>query len=135
MKQKIFFAVTQIFYIGWLLLDFADLSSPHVSAFLLSIMPLFPIGGSIFLFQLSFQEWKQNSLRVLSYSFSVFLFLVCLLSFLGIISFTRTADRNISAIHYRSLIAMAYSEFVLLIINMGFLARDSYVRDRGNGRL
>lgn len=55
-RRFIFFAVTQIYYIGWLLLDFADVSSPHLSALLLSIMPFFPIWGSFLMFQLTFQE-------------------------------------------------------------------------------
>ena len=133
-RRFMFFAVTQIYYIGWLLLDFADVSSPHLSALLLSIMPFFPIWGSFLMFQLTFQEIKKNGLRVLSYGLSVFLFVIYFLSFLGAIPFTRI-EGNISAIHYRSLVAMAYTEYALLVINIGFLVRDSFVRDREKGLL
>lgn len=86
------------------------------------------------MFQLTFQEIKKNGLRVLSYGLSVFLFVIYFLSFLGAIPFTRI-EGNISAIHYRSLVAMAYTEYALLVINIGFLVRDSFVRDREKGLL
>ena len=87
------------------------------------------------LYQLSFRETKKNCLRAISYSVSVLLFLVCTLSFAGVISFTRTDAGHISALHYRSLIVAAYAEFITTVINMGFPIRDSYVSDREKGRL
>ena len=137
MKRKIYFIVSQLYLAMVFLEHNTDLFSlsPSAQRFLTSIMPLMPIWGSIMLYQLSFRETKKNCLRAISYSVSALLFLVCTLSFAGVISFTRTDAGRISALHYRCLIVAAYAEFITTVINMGFLIRDSYVSDREKGRL
>lgn len=134
MKRKIYFIVSQVFFTGLLIASSAGLLAPHSTAVLISLMPFFPIWGSFLMFQLTFQEIKKNGLRVLSYGLSVFLFVIYFLSFLGVIPFTRI-EGNISAIHYRSLRAATYVDYGLLVVNAGFLVRDSYVSDREKGRL
>lgn len=137
MKKNLYSAVFQLYLVMMFLARNTDLFSlsPPAQRFLSSIMPLIPIWGSIMLYQLSFRETKKNCLRAISYSVSVLLFLVCTLSFAGVISFTRTDAGHISALHYRSLIVAAYAEFITTVINMGFLIRDSYVSDREKGLL
>lgn len=137
MKKNLYSAVFQLYLVMMFLARNTDLFSlsPPAQRFLSSIMPLIPIWGSIMLYQLSFRETKKNCLRAISYSVSALLFLVCTLSFAGVISFTRTDAGHISALHYRSLIVAAYAEFITTVINMGFLIRDSYVSDREKGLL
>ena len=137
MKKNLYSAVFQLYLVMMFLARNTDLFSlsPYAQRFLTSIMPLMPIWGSIMLYQLSFRETKKNCLRAISYSVSVLLFLVCTLSFAGVISFTRTDAGRISALHYRCLIVAAYAEFITTVINMGFLIRDSYVSDREKGLL
>lgn len=137
MKKNLYSAVFQLYLVMMFLARNTDLFSlsPPAQRFLSSIMPLIPIWGSIMLYQLSFRETKKNCLRAISYSVSILLFLVCTLSFAGVISFTRTDAGRISALHYRSLIVAAYAEFITTVINMGFLIRDSYVSDREKGLL
>ncbi len=137
MKKNLYSAVFQLYLVMMFLARNTDLFSlsPPAQRFLSSIMPLIPIWGSIMLYQLSFRETKKNCLRAISYSVSVLLFLVCTLSFAGVISFTRTDAGRISALHYRCLIVAAYAEFITTVINMGFLIRDSYVSDREKGLL
>lgn len=137
MKKNLYSAVFQLYLVMMFLARNTDLFSlsPPAQRFLSSIMPLIPIWGSIMLYQLSFRETKKNCLRAISYSVSVLLFLVCTLSFAGVISFTRTDAGRISALHYRCLIVAAYAEIITTVVNMGFLIRDSYVSDREKGLL
>lgn len=137
MKKNLYSAVFQLYLVMMFLARNTDLFSlsPPAQRFLSSIMPLIPIWGSIMLYQLSFRETKKNCLRAISYSVSVLLFLVCTLSFAGVISFTRTDAGRISALHYRCLIVTAYAEIITTVVNMGFLIRDSYVSDREKGLL
>ena len=137
MKKNLYSAVFQLYLVMMFLARNTDLFSlsPSAQRFLTSIMPLMPIWGSIMLYQLSFRETKKNCLRAISYSVSALLFLVCTLSFAGVISFTRTDAGRISALHYRCLIVAAYAEIITTVVNMGFLIRDSYVSDREKGLL
>ena len=135
MKKNLYSAVFQLYCLALMVINRLDVLSYHASTLIFSIMPLLPVWGSIWLFHLSFQDAKQNGLRFISYDISVFWCIVCLLSFLGVLSFTRVDDKIISPTHYRCLMVFFYSTFVSTLVNMGFLIRDSYVSDREKGLL
>lgn len=80
----------------------------------------------------SFSEIKGQKFRMVSYGLSLFLFLLCLLSAVDVITLTHI-EPGMSMLKKIVNAVLAIILFVLMVINVGFVVRDVGRRDQGLG--
>lgn len=106
-------------------------SSFHLRALPLSTLPLAGILINFRETRITFHAIKKSPLRRTAYSASVVLFLVCLLSSVGLVPITRTTPGHVSRPQFYICLLLTAANILFIVVNMGIVVLDANRRHKG----
>lgn len=104
--------------------------SLHLRMFLFSSLPLLAMLNGLYKAKLPFREIRKRRFRLAVYGVTIALFLVCGLSWAGILSITRM-EGGFTGFKRGVNLGIAYTLFGVLVVNLGLAIRDGNRREKG----